>query len=488
MAFRLIFTLFICLCTVWDGNCLPVCEQPCEQIGNESNATCKCSINLAPTESDTLTNSTTESSTTLAVQIKEEDYDPFIAFSRVHSIETVYVDDKHNRKQPFPPISSPELMKNVIALSFDYETERIFYTDIQFGSINKVFFNGSDHQVILRNQNSVEGISYDRHSKDLWWTCSSDSSVNKINLATGKFPHKVIKLGTDDKLRGIAVHGCTAYVFWVNWNNKKPSIQRAHTSGWKIESIIEDDIIMPNAIAIDHQLQRLYWTDARKDKIERCNLEGKDRHVLLKGTPQHPFALAIYGDYVFWTDWIVHGVLRANKSTGDHLVKVRDAERPMGIVVIAPDSENCMKDPCSVVNGGCSDICHLQANGTVQCSCYDGRTLTEDGKRCMNNNFTSIICNLTQFQCGDGRCIPYELTCDGYPVCADKSDEDPKFCAERVCPEDFFTCVNARCIHNSKVCDGYNDCPDRADEKNCTCSENMFKCVDGKRICCIIRS
>ena len=36
---------------------------------------------------------------------------------------------------------------------------------------------------------------------------------------------------------------------------------------------------MPNALALDHQAQKLYWSDARLDKVERCNLDGTGRFV-----------------------------------------------------------------------------------------------------------------------------------------------------------------------------------------------------------------
>lgn len=36
---------------------------------------------------------------------------------------------------------------------------------------------------------------------------------------------------------------------------------------------------MPNAVAIDFALQKLYWSDARLDKIERCDYDGKNREV-----------------------------------------------------------------------------------------------------------------------------------------------------------------------------------------------------------------
>lgn len=50
-------------------------------------------------------------------------------------------------------------------------------------------------------------------------------------------------------------------------------------NGIKMESIVTTLIHMPNGLAIDHKAQKLYWGDARLDKIERCNLDGSDRVV-----------------------------------------------------------------------------------------------------------------------------------------------------------------------------------------------------------------
>lgn len=57
---------------------------------------------------------------------------------------------------------------------------------------------------------------------------------------------------------------------------------------------------MPNALAIDLAAQKLYWSDARLDKIERADLDGKHRFVLSK-VPQHPFDIAVYGNSIYWT-------------------------------------------------------------------------------------------------------------------------------------------------------------------------------------------
>lgn len=58
--------------------------------------------------------------------------------------------------------------------------------------------------------------------------------------------------------------------------------------------------------------------------------------------PQHPFDIAVYGDYFFWTDWMLHAVLRADKYTGENVVWLRkDVARPMGIVAVAENINDC---------------------------------------------------------------------------------------------------------------------------------------------------
>lgn len=80
-----------------------------------------------------------------------------------------------------------------------------------------------------------------------------------------------------DKPRGIAVDSCGGRVYWTNWNALLPSIERAYFTGYEREAIITTDIRMPNGITLDHKAQKLYWGDARLDKIERCEYDGSKR-------------------------------------------------------------------------------------------------------------------------------------------------------------------------------------------------------------------
>ena len=73
---------------------------------------------------------------------------------------------------------------------------------------------------------------------------------------------------------------------------------------------------LPNGLALDLSSQKLYWADARLDKIEVCNLDGSNCVVLVKSLAEHPFDLAVYESYLFFTDWVLQAVVRIDKVSG----------------------------------------------------------------------------------------------------------------------------------------------------------------------------
>ena len=62
-----------------------------------------------------------------------------------------------------------------------------------------------------------------------------------------------------------------------------------------------------------------------------------------------------------------------------------------------------------------------------------------------------------KFKCASGHCVSNTSRCDGYPQCADVSDEigcPARFPNGQFCPADRFTCNNTLCINQNWVCDG----------------------------------
>ncbi|XP_070183011.1 low-density lipoprotein receptor-related protein 1-like [Littorina saxatilis] len=462
-------------CAVNNGGCAELCLY----IGNDT-VTCACSHGKLAADGQTC-----------------EDYESFLLYSKVTSIESILL--AHNMtslnppKEPIKP-ENADIMQNVIGLTFDLDTKRLFFSDIQRGDIYSVYFNNTGYKRIYANVGSAEGLAYDSKNQRLYFTSYTNSSINRLDFSpqstlTDKEPRLdiLVQLDKSDHPRAIVINPCIQRIFWTNWNPNQPSIQTASYDGRKAEAIVTERIRTPNGLAIDYKARKLYWSDARLDKIERINYDGSGRVVVVQSITQHSFSLAVHGDHLYWTDWLLRAVLRANKYDGSGIRWLRkDIERqPMGIVAVAKESAICEADPCYKNRFGCEQICNVDKEGQPQCSCSKGQKLLSDDRRCVHESVKSGECTADSFVCLDKTsCVPFNTTCDGEVNCKDASDESMEYCKTRSCPSPYFQCLgkgfvdNAHlCIERSRVCDGQLDCQDGADEKDCPCKEKEFRCV-----------
>lgn len=447
-------------------------------------------------------------------------YAEFLLYSNIRSIESLHLTETAGEpSQPVQSIRNETVLRNAIALGYDYARKQVFYSDIASHSINSVPFAGgaAQHRVLVGKQVAVEGLCFDPIEQSLFWTSNRNASIRAVRLAdlgpdaaenAGRV-RTVVRLGQLDKPRGLAVESCLGMVYWTNWNTQAASIQRAFITGYGLETIIRKDIRMPNAITLDVEQNKLYWADARLDKIERANYDGTGRVVLFHSTAKHPFAIAVYGELLFWTDWVLGAVMRANKYSGTDVAYLRrGVERGMGIVAVQNTTRECAANGCQVLNGGCEDVCTvLPSTGVVRCECTRG-VLAKDGRSC-RRAYDAIeteaeadsrrhgddddadadggTCQRYDFRCTTGhQCVPLEQTCDHIEHCADGSDEREAYCNWRHCPDAWFMCANKRCIRMEQTCDGVQHCGDGSDEAMCNCSStDHFRCDGGQ---CVLAS
>lgn len=128
-------------------------------------------------------------------------------------------------------------------------------------------------------------------------------------------------------------------------------------------AIVEDKITWPNGLTLDFINDRIYWADAREDYIAFASLDGTNRHtgdthmysigvspfpvvvtnvlvfvpvVLVQDIP-HIFAMTLFEEYIYWTDWETKSINRAHKTLGiNKTVLISTLHRPMDVHIYHP--------------------------------------------------------------------------------------------------------------------------------------------------------
>jgi low density lipoprotein receptor-related protein 5/6 len=68
--------------------------------------------------------------------------------------------------------------------------------------------------------------------------------------------------------RAIALAPEKGWMFWSDWNEKDPKIERAALDGSSRIRLIDKELGWPNGIALDLERDKIYWCDAKTQKIE----------------------------------------------------------------------------------------------------------------------------------------------------------------------------------------------------------------------------
>ena len=100
-------------------------------------------------------------------------------------------------------------------------------------------------------------------------------------------------------------------------------------------TLVSSGLKWVTSLAMDYQNRLLYWCDAGLDKIERVDLQGNNRVVILDLSlyVMHPYGLALFGDALFWSEWTHTSVYKYNMTTSRNEVVVDGMGLPMELHV-----------------------------------------------------------------------------------------------------------------------------------------------------------
>ncbi|XP_070536212.1 low-density lipoprotein receptor-related protein 4-like [Ptychodera flava] len=271
-------------------------------------------------------------------------------------------------------------LENAIALDYHSEQQLVFWSDVTLDRIKRAYLNGSGTMdVIATGLESPGGIAVDWVTDKLYWT---DSGTSRIEVATLEGLHrKVIVWQNLEKPRAIALHPVEGTMYWTDWGST-PKIERAAMDGSSRKSVVSDGLFWPNGLTIDYAGHRLYWVDAKHHIIESAALDGsKRRAVISQGLP-HPFAITLFEDYIYWTDWHTKSINSANKFTGNDVETIHTRLHfPMDIHTFHPQRQPAAINQCGEDNGGCSHLC-LPNMFSYSCACPTGFKMLPNGRTC----------------------------------------------------------------------------------------------------------
>ncbi|KAJ2950571.1 hypothetical protein O0L34_g8817 [Tuta absoluta] len=281
----------------------------------------------------------------------------------------------------FTPYTLPlKDLKRALTVDFDPKSENIYWADSLAKTISRARLDGSEQSVVIHSAGVPDSIAIDPLARNLYWT---DPVTDTINVA--RLDGTSQKVLIHDELydpRALALHPTAGWMFWSDWNERKPKIERANLDGSDRMLIVSEKLTWPNGMALDMTSNKLYWGDARTHKIEVCNLDGSDRKELHSSDILHIFGLTLLGNHIYWTDMQRRTLDRINKETGlEREPVVEQMANMMGVKAFRL-GEPLGWNKCVDNNGGCSHLCFNRPKDYV-CSCPLGLELSTDRTTCI---------------------------------------------------------------------------------------------------------
>jgi len=228
-----------------------------------------------------------------------------------------------------------------------------------------------------------EDIAVDEISRNIYFT---DAIKKHVAVCKMDGTACTVLAKEMDMPRAISLHILRKIVVFSDWGIN-PAIIIMGMDGSNKKNLVDKDIRWPNGVAVDLVLDRIFWSDAKKNSIESIKLDGTDRRLILDHKEMHPFSLAVFEDTLYWSDWQHQEIRSCNKFTGkDEKILIKEAGfRPMGVSIYHPSQYQTVPNPCR--NSHCSHLCLPRPldgfnSPGFKCACPPHLTLDEDQVTC----------------------------------------------------------------------------------------------------------
>ncbi|KAK3090942.1 hypothetical protein FSP39_015919 [Pinctada imbricata] len=281
-------------------------------------------------------------------------------------------------------ISAPHPGWSFRGLAYLYDTQTLFWSESSNRRIQGLQLDGttSTRTLLTGTSRRIDGIVVDWISLNLYMVDPKYNWIMMValNSSQPKPLYKMIVRTGIDQPHGIAVYPKKGILVWSDWG-AIPKIEKSDLLGQKRSVLVSTNLMHPRGIAIDYNQNLLYWVDSKKNTIESVDFNGNDRRILVSQSGAMFYGIAIFEDYLFVTEQ-TEGHLRIyDKNTGNGHINYQLGYIPFGIIMY--DNTTQEGDASDCQNAGCEQICVKMPSASPLCMCGDGYQLHRDQKSCI---------------------------------------------------------------------------------------------------------
>lgn len=286
---------------------------------------------------------------------------------------------------------------NTLAVAVDFllsgPKTTVFWSDINTDQINAgevVEGRLKDvRSLVTGGLESVEGLAVDWIACNLYWVESRHQEI-EVSRCDGSMRASVV--GDVRRPRGLALDPRVGFLFWTDWNDENPRIERSYLDGSSRKVIVNVEEYsnlpksLPNGITLDYAVNRVYWIDARSGSIHTVKYDGTShKKILHLSTFSKPFSMDVFGDYFYWTDITFSSIFKAHRFSlnASQKVVVHSSNTLYQATIVHPSRHPTYNTTnyCAYKNGFCSHLCVL-GDGQPLCMCPYGLQLGPDKRTC----------------------------------------------------------------------------------------------------------
>ncbi|XP_047364111.1 protein cueball isoform X1 [Vespa velutina] len=217
---------------------------------------------------------------------------------------------------------------SLTGIAYDDQTRKFYLSDshsnisIFSNDLTETNFSSKPLLKAKQDETNIVATTFDTNSRTLFWIDALKRMIMKMHIPMDSPPEEPVILHNLTEIpRGIVLDTCNSHIYWSNSNRKNSTIERSNMDGTNRTIIIRGDLYVPTGLAIDYEEGKLYWTDDEEGihvKIERSNLDGTEREKILKNRNQQPVYIAVDKDFIYWSDWVHKAIWMMAKNSTDH--------------------------------------------------------------------------------------------------------------------------------------------------------------------------